>query len=58
MPEYKLLAERNSLDMVLYNYIKLLFEEQKPVINKYARETQLQHSNDGRVNVQRKRQLR
>jgi hypothetical protein len=58
MPEYDLLAERNSLDMVLYNYIKLLFQEQKPVIDKYAREAQLQHSHDGVTNVQRKRQLR
>jgi hypothetical protein len=60
MPEYKLLAERNALDMVLYSYIKLLFKEQKPIINKYAREAQVQQvrRSDGGTRVQRKRQLR
>lgn len=35
-PEYNVLAERNALDMILFNYIKLLYEEQKRVINSYA----------------------
>ena len=28
-PEYQVLAERNALDMILYNYITLLYEEQR-----------------------------
>jgi hypothetical protein len=31
-PEWDLLAERNSLDMILYNYIQLLFSIQKNII--------------------------
>jgi hypothetical protein len=31
-PEWELLAERNSLDMILYNYIQLLFNQQKNII--------------------------
>ena len=27
--EYQVLAERNALDMILYNYITLLYEEQR-----------------------------
>lgn len=34
--EYNLLAERNALDMILYNYITLLFAEQKNLIDSYA----------------------
>jgi len=57
MPEYKLMAERNSLDMILYEYIRLLFQEQKSVINRYAREARVQQ-HALTTNVQRKRQLR
>lgn len=32
-PEYNLLAERNSLDMILYKYITLLYTEQKRLID-------------------------
>mmetsp|Transcript_6133 Transcript_6133/g.8954 ORF Transcript_6133/g.8954 Transcript_6133/m.8954 type:complete len:106 (+) Transcript_6133:75-392(+) len=61
MPEYKVLAESNSLDMILYEYIRLLFEEQKSVINLYARETQVERLRKSgaralRKNAQRKRQ--
>mmetsp|Transcript_20650 Transcript_20650/g.44827 ORF Transcript_20650/g.44827 Transcript_20650/m.44827 type:complete len:379 (-) Transcript_20650:141-1277(-) len=35
-PEYNVIAERNALDMILYNYITLLFSEQKVVIDAYA----------------------
>lgn len=35
-PEYALLAERNSLDMILFNYITLLYKEQKKLIQSYA----------------------
>lgn len=35
-PEYNLLAERNALDMVLFNYITLLYAEQKELIDSYA----------------------
>jgi hypothetical protein len=35
-PEYNLLAERNALDMILYNFITLLFVEQKSLIDSYA----------------------
>ncbi|KAL7542548.1 hypothetical protein ACHAWF_007201 [Thalassiosira exigua] len=35
-PEYALLAERNSLDMILFNYITLLYEEQKKMIEAHA----------------------
>eukprot|EP00804_Cyclotella_cryptica_P005820 CCRYP_000126-RA/>CCRYP_000126-RA protein AED:0.00 eAED:0.00 QI:779/1/1/1/1/1/2/128/225 len=34
-PEWELLAERNSLDMILYNYIQLLFSQQKNIIEGY-----------------------
>jgi len=34
--EYRILAERNSFDMVLYDYITLLYEEQKSLIYSYA----------------------
>ncbi|KAL7525938.1 hypothetical protein ACHAXR_004378 [Thalassiosira sp. AJA248-18] len=35
-PEYNLIAERNSLDMILFNYITLLYAEQKTLIDSYA----------------------
>mmetsp|Transcript_13745 Transcript_13745/g.29873 ORF Transcript_13745/g.29873 Transcript_13745/m.29873 type:complete len:370 (-) Transcript_13745:146-1255(-) len=35
-PEYNLIAERNALDMILYNYITLLYSEQKGLIDSYA----------------------
>jgi len=35
-PEYNVIAERNALDMILYNYITLLYSEQKVVIDAYA----------------------
>jgi len=35
-PEYNLLAERNALDMMLYDYITLLYAEQASVINSYV----------------------
>lgn len=35
-PEWDLLAERNSYDMILYNYILLLYDEQKSIIGSYA----------------------
>jgi hypothetical protein len=35
-PEYNLLAERNGLDMMLYEYITLLYAEQASVINSYV----------------------
>jgi len=35
-PEYNLLAERNALDMILYNYITLLYAEQKKLIDSYT----------------------
>lgn len=35
-PEYKIVAERNALDMILYNYIMLLYEEQKLLLDSYA----------------------
>lgn len=54
-PEYELLAKRNDLDMILYNYIRLLFKEQKAVINKYAREALVQESGVGATRVERKR---
>lgn len=34
-PEYQAIAERNPLDMILYQYIEKLFEEQKQIINHY-----------------------
>ncbi|KAL7482956.1 hypothetical protein ACHAW6_008606 [Cyclotella cf. meneghiniana] len=34
-PEWDLLAERNSLDLILYNYIQLLFTQQKNIIEGY-----------------------
>lgn len=34
--DYRVLAERNALDMVLWNYITLLYEEQKGIIDSYA----------------------
>ena len=34
-PEYKAIAERNPLDMILYQYIEKLFEEQKEIIDHY-----------------------
>lgn len=34
-PEYKAIAERNPLDMILYQYIEKLFEEQKAIIDHY-----------------------
>mmetsp|Transcript_9699 Transcript_9699/g.21033 ORF Transcript_9699/g.21033 Transcript_9699/m.21033 type:complete len:363 (+) Transcript_9699:108-1196(+) len=36
-PEYNLIAERNALDMILYNYIVLLYDEQRELINSYDR---------------------
>ena len=38
-PEYNLLAERNGLDMMLYEYITLLYAEQASVINSYVSNT-------------------
>lgn len=35
-PEYSILATRNSFDMVLYDYITLLYEEQRSLIYSYA----------------------
>mmetsp|Transcript_2022 Transcript_2022/g.4221 ORF Transcript_2022/g.4221 Transcript_2022/m.4221 type:complete len:406 (+) Transcript_2022:25-1242(+) len=35
-PEWEILAEKNSLDLLLYSYIELLFKEQKDVIYSYA----------------------
>lgn len=35
--EYQVIAQRNSLDMTLYNYITLLYEEQKQLVDSYAR---------------------
>lgn len=35
-PEYNVLAERNAFDMILYNYITLLYEEQKMLIDLFA----------------------
>mmetsp|Transcript_27594 Transcript_27594/g.49726 ORF Transcript_27594/g.49726 Transcript_27594/m.49726 type:complete len:371 (+) Transcript_27594:181-1293(+) len=35
-PEYNLLAQRNALDMILYNYIILLYAEQQILIDSYA----------------------
>jgi len=60
MPEYKVLAESNSLDMILYEYIRLLFKEQRSIINRHAREARLQRlrkSGARTRNLQRKRQL-
>lgn len=34
--EYRILAERNSFDMVLYDYITLLYEEQRSLIYSYT----------------------
>ena len=34
-PEYKAIAERNPLDMILYQYIEKLFEEQKEIVDHY-----------------------
>lgn len=34
-PEYKAIAERNPLDMILYQYIEKLFDEQKEIIDHY-----------------------
>lgn len=34
--EYNLLAERNALDMMLYDYITLLYAEQASLINSYV----------------------
>jgi hypothetical protein len=34
-PEWELLAERNSLDLILYSYIQLLFIQQKNIIEGY-----------------------
>ena len=60
MPEYKVLAESNSLDMILYEYIRLLFEEQKSVINRHAKEARAERARKAgarRRKAQRKRQL-
>ena len=61
-PEYKLLAEKNSLDMILYEYIRLLFNEQRSIINRYAKEARVQKSRESSdamtTNVQKERQLR
>ncbi|KAL7494278.1 hypothetical protein ACHAWT_002979 [Skeletonema menzelii] len=60
-PEYKLLAEKNALDMILYEYIRLLFKEQRSIINRFAREAQVQQAQESSAlttNVHRKRQLR
>ena len=35
-PQYNVLAERNALDIILYNYITLLYEEQKMLIDTFA----------------------
>lgn len=35
-PEYNVLAERNALDMILFNYIQLLYEEQRHLIDSFA----------------------
>lgn len=35
-PEYNILASRNSFDMVLYDYITLLYEEQRRLIYSYT----------------------
>jgi len=34
--EYNILAERNALDMILFNFITLLYAEQKSLIDSYA----------------------
>eukprot|EP00956_Cyclotella_meneghiniana_P025329 scaffold52663_cov76-Cyclotella_meneghiniana.AAC.3 len=34
-PEWDLLAERNSLDMILYSYIQLLFNQQKHIVEEF-----------------------
>ena len=34
-PAYKLLAEKNSLDIQLYEYIELLYDQQKELIENY-----------------------
>ena len=61
-PEYELLAEKNSLDMILYEYIRLLFKEQRSIINRYAKEARVKKSRESSdaltTNVQRERQLR
>lgn len=36
-PEYNVIAERNALDMILFNYITLLYSEQKEIIDSYVR---------------------
>ena len=35
-PEYNLLAERNALDMMLYDYITRLYEDQASLVNSYV----------------------
>ena len=35
-PEYNLLAERNALDMILFNYLTLLYAEQKSLLDSYG----------------------
>lgn len=35
-PEYNLLAERNALDMILFNYLTLLYAEQKNLLDSYG----------------------
>eukprot|EP01082_Thalassiosira_pseudonana_P004995 g4567.t1 g4567 contig15:1304446-1306118(+) len=48
-PEYELLAERNSLDVILYNYILLLNDQQKHIVDGY--------SEDAPVSVKNERKL-
>jgi len=37
-PEWEILAERNHLDLILYDFIKMLYQKQERMINKYALE--------------------
>ena len=39
-PEFDAIAARNPLDMVLYNYILQLFEDQKLIIDSYFLEAE------------------
>merc|ERR1719384_845545 len=36
-PEFEAVAGRNKLDMLLYKYVETIFEEQKDIIDSYAR---------------------
>lgn len=48
-PEYELLAERNSLDVILYNYILLLYDQQKHIVDGYAEDAPVSVKNERKL---------